>query len=53
MATLLQQNRGAKVEVAKPSLFSKKMEKVSAFINAACLYLSMKMTEELEITKIA
>jgi len=29
------------------------MEKVSAFINMAHLYLSMKMMEELEVTKIA
>ena len=26
---------------------------MSAFINIACLYLSIKMTEELEVTKIA
>jgi len=49
----LQQNGGARVEIAKPSLFSRKIEEVSAFINIACLYLSIKMTEELEVTKIA
>jgi len=39
--------------VAKPPLFSRKIEKVSTFINAACLYLSMKMTEKSEATRIA
>jgi len=53
MATLLQQNRGARVEVAKPLLFSRKIEKVSAFINIAHLYLSMKMIGESEVTKMA
>jgi len=52
MVTLLQQNRGARVEVAKSPLFSRKIEEVSTFINAAHLYLSMKITEELEATKI-
>ena len=41
------------MEVAKPPLFSRKMEEVSAFINAAWLYLSMKMIGEAEATKIA
>ena len=49
----MQQNRGAKVEVAKPLLFSGKMEKVSVFINTAHLYLSIKITGELEATKMA
>ena len=53
MATLLQQNEGARVKVAKSSLFSRKIEEVSVFINTACLYLSMKMIEESEATKIA
>jgi len=53
VATLLQQNGGEKVEVAKLPLFSGRIEKVSVFINAACLYLSMKMTGELEATKMA
>jgi len=48
----LQQNGGARVEVAKPPLFSGKMEKVSVFINTACLYLSMKIMEESEVTRI-
>jgi len=49
----LQQNGGARVEVAKPPLFSGKMEKVNTFINAAYLYLSMKMTGELEVARMA
>jgi len=49
----LQQNRGAKVEVAKSLLFSGKMEKVSVFINTAHLYLSIKIIGELEATKMA
>jgi len=53
VATLLQQNRGARVEVAKPPLFSGKMEEVSAFINVAHLYLSMKIMGESEATRMA
>jgi len=53
MATLLQQNKGARVEVAKLLLFSGRMEEVSTFINMACLYLSIKMMGESEATKIA
>ena len=39
--------------MAKPPLFSGRMEEVSTFINTAHLYLSMKMTGELEVTKMA
>ena len=53
MATLLQQSREARVEVAKPLLFSRKIKEVSIFINIVQLYLSMKMIEELKLTKIA
>jgi len=53
VTTLLQQNGGAKVEVAKPPLFSGKIEEMSIFINIAYLYLSIKMTEKPEATKIA
>jgi len=53
VATLLQQNRGARVEIAKLPLFSGKMEEVSAFINTAHLYLSIRMTGEPEATRIA
>jgi len=53
VATLLQQNRKAKVEVAKSPLFSGKIEEVSMFINIAYLYLSMKMIEKLKAMKMA
>jgi len=53
MATLLQQSGEARVEVAKPLLFSRKIKEVSIFINIVQLYLSMKMIEELKLTKIA
>ena len=41
------------MEIAKPSLFGGKMEEVSTFINVAYLYLSMKITGESELTKMA
>jgi len=53
VATLLQQNGGARVKVAKSPLFSGKIEKVSMFINTTHLYLSMKITEKLKATRIA
>jgi len=42
-----------RVEIAKPPLFSGKMEEVEVFINAAHLYLRMKMMGESESTKMA
>jgi len=53
MATLLQQNGGARVEVAKPPLFSEEVEEVSVFINVVHLYLSIKIMEESEATRMA
>ena len=53
MAILLQQNERARLEVTKSPLFSKKMKKVSIFINTAYLYLSMKMRKESKATKMA
>jgi len=41
------------VEVVKSPLFNGRMEKVSTFINAAYLYLSMRIMGELEATRIA
>ena len=41
------------MKVAKPPLFSGKIEEVSMFINVACLYLSIKMIGELEATRMA
>jgi len=53
VTTLLQQNGEKRVEIAKPPLFSGKMEEVSVFSNAAYLYLSIKIMEKLEVTKMA
>jgi len=53
MATLLQQNERARLKVTKSPLFSKKIKKISMFINIAYLYLSMKMRKESKATKIA
>ena len=41
------------MEVARPQVFSGKMEEVSAFVNTACLYIRMKMTEEVAVTQVA
>ena len=49
---LLQQQEN-RVEVARPQVFSRKMEEVSAFVNAAHLYIRMKMTEEVAVTQVA
>jgi len=38
------------VEVARPQVFSGKMEEVSVFVNAARLYIRIKMTEEVAAT---
>jgi len=43
----------SRIEVARPQVFSEKMEEVSIFINAACLYIRMKMTEEAATTQVA
>jgi len=52
VATLLQQNGGARVEMAKPPLFNGKIKEVSMFINMAHLYLSMRMTGEPKTTRM-
>jgi len=41
------------VEVARPQVFSGKMEEVSAFVNMARLYIRMKMMEEVTATQVA
>jgi len=51
--TMLLQQQGSRVEVARPQVFSRKMEEVSAFVNAACLYIRMKMIEEAAATQVA
>jgi len=44
--TMLLHQQGSRVEVIKSQVFGRKMKKVSMFINTACLYLRMKMTDE-------
>jgi len=51
--TMLLQQQGSRVEVARPQVFSKRMEEMSAFINTAHLYIRMKMTEEAAATQVA
>ena len=41
------------MEVAKFFIYGRKIEEVSIFINVAYLYLSIKMTKEMETTKMA
>ena len=41
------------MEVARPQVFSRKMKEVSAFVNMACLYIRMKMTEEVAAIQVA
>jgi len=50
---MLLQQQGSRVEVIKPQVFSGRMEKVSVFINAAHLYIRMKMAEEAAATQVA
>jgi len=40
------------VEVARPQVFSRRMEEVSTFINVARLYIRMKITEEATVTQV-
>jgi len=51
--TMLLQQQGSRVEVARPQVFSGRIEDVSVFINVACLYIRMKMTEEAAATQVA
>jgi len=51
--TMLLHQQGSRIEVARPQVFSGKMEKMSTFINAARLYIRMKMTEEAATTQVA
>ena len=50
--TMLLQQQGSRVEVARPQVFSGKMEEVSAFVNVACLYIRMKIMEETAATQV-
>jgi len=51
--TMLLQQQGSRVEVARPPIFSGKMEEVSVFINMAHLYFRMKMNGKEATTQIA
>jgi len=53
VSTMLLQQQESRVEVAKPQVFSGKIEEVSVFVNVACLYIRMKMTEEAATTQVA
>jgi len=50
---MLLHQQESRVEVAKPQVFGGKMKEVSMFINAAHLYLRIKMTEEAVTTQVA
>ena len=41
------------MEIARPQVFSGKMEEVSMFVNIAYLYIRMKMMEEVAATQVA
>jgi len=49
---MLLQQQGSRVEVVKPQVFNGRMEEVSAFINAARIYIRMKMMEEAATTQV-
>ena len=51
--TMLFQQQGSRVEVARPQVFSGKIEEVSIFVNIAHLYIRMKITEEVAMTWVA
>ena len=51
--TMLLYQQGSRIAVARPQVFSEKIEEVSAFINAARLYIRIKMTEEATTTQVA
>jgi len=51
--TMLLQQQGSRVEVARPQVFSGRMKDVSTFINIACIYIRMKMMEEAVTTQVA
>jgi len=50
---MLLQQQGSRVEVARPQIFSGRIEEVSIFVNAARLYIRMKMTEDIAVTQVA
>ena len=50
---MLLQQQGSRVEVTRPQVFSGKIEEMSAFVNAACLYIRIKMMKEVAVTQMA
>jgi len=50
---MLLQQQESRVKIARPQVFSRRMEDVSVFINAARIYIRMKMTEETATTQVA
>jgi len=50
--TMLLQQQGSRVEVARPQVFSGRIEEMSAFVNAARLYIRMKIIEEVAATQV-
>jgi len=50
---MLLQQQGSRVEVARPQIFSGRIEEVSMFVNTARLYIRMKMTEDIAVTQVA
>jgi len=51
--TILLQQQESRVEVTRSQIFSGRMEEVSIFVNAAQLYIRMKMTEDVAATQVA
>ena len=51
--TILLQQQESRVEVTRSQIFSGRMEEVSVFVNAAQLYIRMKMTEDVAATQVA
>ena len=49
---MLLQQQGSRVEVARPQVFSGRIEEMSAFVNAARLYIRMKIIEEVAATQV-
>jgi len=53
VTTMLLHQQGSRVKVVKPQVFGGKIKEVSVFINIACLYLRMKMTDKVATTQVA
>ena len=51
--TMLLQQQGSRIEVARSQVFSRRIEDMSVFINAARIYIRMKMTEKAATTQVA